>query len=362
MFFGCRAKSYTEDVQQDIDARNLVQFPVLNKESFIDLIIDLFAKGNDDNIKLEIVEGTSHDLPKTLRHWSHKNHPLILLQEAQTNDELICNGCIQPITGFHQNIYYACIGCNYFLHKFCAELPGKLAAGAFSRHSEHPLVLYHNINKFYIVKCNACGLLTNGFFYQCVECDIRFDMVCCFLPNSIKHESHHHPLNYSAPSKSLICDACGYVRIGVELFKCESSSCSGYQIHKSCVLYPSQLRHRWDPHPISLIYPPFFHQGQIYCEICEEEINPNNWLYHCRECDQSFHTDCIRPYHNAKVGDEVIVDLHEHALTYVHKRKRLYPRPFMCSVCSQDLGTVRTVFECANCDILICRACVCSKM
>lgn len=94
-------------------------------------------------------------------------------------------------------------------------------------------------------------------------------------------------------------------------FGCET--CGKFHIHRICALFPSRIRHRWDPHAIP------FYQG---CEICEEEINPKLWLYHCRECDQSFHTNCLRPLHNVKLGGTLLeVEIHPHTLTFVLKKK-----------------------------------------
>lgn len=271
---------------------------------------------------------------------------------------LICNGCIQPISSAHP-IFYGCHQCNFYLHKFCSELPSKLPAGALSRHSEHPLLLYRKREKYRSVKCASCGFYTNGFYFCCDKCNIQFDIRCCFLPNKIKHESHNHPLLNSPPSNSL-CSTCGGAYTDTELFKCESSSCSGFQIHKRCALLPSTMRHRWDPHLIYLTYPPFFHEGQIYCEICEEEMNPNYWLYHCRQCDQSFHTYCLCPFNNVKFGDKLVaVGLHRHSLTFVRRRQIDYGRPLSCCNCGKgNLDKTSFIFECASCDILFCVSCV----
>ncbi|GKD38940.1 C1-like protein, partial [Tanacetum coccineum] len=49
-------------------------------------------------------------------------------------------------------------------------------------------------------------------------------------------------------------------------------------------------------HEIPLTYPPVDdHPEDFYCDICEEEMDPNFPLYHCQKCKyrNSFHLDCI---------------------------------------------------------------------
>lgn len=291
----------------------------------------------------------------------------MLLEQVETskNDDqtLICNACIKPISATYS--FYACMKCNYFLHKFCFDLPGMLPVGVYSIHPKHPLHLFHISDKYSFVKCASCGLLTNGFYYRCKKCDIRFDINCCFLPNKMKHKSHKHPLVKSGPSGSP-CFACNWIWTDSDIFECENTSCRfSCRIHTKCLSLPSTIRHRWDPHPISLIYPPFDYEGVIYCEICEELVNANYWFYHCRECDQSFHTECLRPLHNVKVGDRVDVDvaLHPHTMTLVYKRRNDYCHPLECCNChNKDLDKFTPLFECANCDIVACVVCVSSNL
>ncbi|MFS7949517.1 hypothetical protein Hanom_Chr06g00572511 [Helianthus anomalus] len=34
------------------------------------------------------------------------------------------------------------------------------------------------------------------------------------------------------------------------------------------------------------------HEGDYYCEVCEEKNNPNDAFYRCHECVPSMHTTC----------------------------------------------------------------------
>ncbi|KAM0020447.1 putative kinase C-like, phorbol ester/diacylglycerol-binding protein [Helianthus debilis subsp. tardiflorus] len=79
-----------------------------------------------------------------------------------------------------------------------------------------------------------------------------------------------------------------------------------FHLHAGCAfLLPETIRHRYDKHPLSLAYSPIEnHVDDYFCEVCEEELNPNACFYHCHECVQSIHTTCAplipqsKPYLN----------------------------------------------------------------
>lgn len=249
-------------------------------------------------------------------HESHREHALLLLEEFdqsfKNNDdaEILCDGCVKPVSTAHP--FYGCIGCNFFLHEVCAELPPELPVGECPCHPEHSLSKHRVDNFFNCVQCATCNLSTNGFYFRCETCEITVDTGCAFLPTKIKHKSHKHPLVQHA-SECFLCKACDRFIFSKMEFMCET--CNSFRIHIDCAQYPSRVRHRWDPHLVPLKYPPFFCQGIIYCEICEEEVDPKLWLYHCGECDQSFHTYCLNPPHNVKLGSTLlVVDIHPHIL------------------------------------------------
>ncbi|CAL5395361.1 unnamed protein product [Camellia sinensis] len=56
---------------------------------------------------------------------------------------------------------------------------------------------------------------------------------------------------------------------------------------------PRTVSHRFDKHPLSLLY--FGYQDEYYCEICEGEVNPFCWFYHCDDGNWSLHKECIHP-------------------------------------------------------------------
>nr|GEW33325.1 hypothetical protein [Tanacetum cinerariifolium] len=64
---------------------------------------------------------------------------------------------------------------------------------------------------------------------------------------------------------------------------------------------PLSLAHRYcKGREIPLTYPPVEdHPADFYCDICEEEMDPNLLLYHWQKCKyrNSFHLDCISRNH-----------------------------------------------------------------
>ncbi|KAM0020448.1 putative chromatin regulator PHD family [Helianthus debilis subsp. tardiflorus] len=128
-----------------------------------------------------------------------------------------------------------------------------------------------------------------------------------------------------------------------------SFSCTlcGFHLHVGCaLLLPEAIRHRYDKHPLSLAYSPVEnHEGDYFCEVCEEELNPNAWFYHCHECVQSIHTTCApmlipqgKPYLNGGLK----------VLQGQEKKRRVYKPEYHPRPLSFLYGT-RGVGDCAKC-------------
>lgn len=292
-----------------------------------------------------------------ITYWAHKDHPLILFDEHKRNntnevkrmeDQMICNACVSPIVS---SSFYGCAECNFFIHRFCVELPEELHHPS---HPEHKLVRGQFLEPYNYFECNFCKKCCNGIFFYCETCTFYIDIGCASLPNKIKHEAHKHPLNQLKISR---CSGSENKFFGLG-FGCEKCN---YYLDNNHTFMPGTVRHRWDPHPIPLTYPPVKnHPDLFYCEIWEEEINTNFWLYFCRECDQSFHTSCIRPddsYSNIKYGATIKVDnMHPHGLTFAPNKKQ----QAMCGSCGEDIDDGEPVLECATCTFLLTVECACS--
>ncbi|XP_017217805.1 uncharacterized protein LOC108195353 isoform X2 [Daucus carota subsp. sativus] len=362
-----RNKDEADDIDNESD---LLQFPLPSQESMFDLIVTQCAKSQID-LKDEgencVTMSTAPNDPHIIeKHWSHEIHPLQqLLCTVSENDEddndgrrtLICNGCIQPITVSHPS-YYACIQCGFFLHSFCAtKLPQKLPVGASHFHPNHSLLLQKPGKFYYDVLCESCYLVTNGFYYHCQTCDINIDIRCAFLPTRIKHKSHkHHSLVQRFSSNSRCCVSGSTIENDM-VYACET--CSNFQMKKYCIFFPSSAKHKYETHPLTLRYPPFFYEGVFYCEICEERVNNQELLYHCSESEHSFHRYCLGVISNMKLGGSIKVFIMDkpHTLALVIKNLTRNKSTDTCSQCLTHFSLPECFLECDGCGILACAGC-----
>ncbi|XP_017240615.1 uncharacterized protein LOC108213342 isoform X1 [Daucus carota subsp. sativus] len=364
-------KDEADDSDNESD---LVQFPLPSRESMFDIIVAQCGK-----LKVDFQgKGENSDTITTIpndpfiieKHWSHKKHPLQQLKftisqncdddSDDDNEVLICNGCIQPITVSHPS-YYGCIQCDFFLHSFCAtKLPQKLPVGASHFHPNHSLLLQMK-DKFYdFVVCGVCNYSTNGFYYHCQTCDIYVDIRCAFLPSRIKHKSHNHHSLVQRPFFNSRCSISGlkFTTKNDMAYACES--CSNFQIHLKCVFLPSSLEHKYEIHPITLRYPPFFYEGVFYCESCEERVNNQELLYHCTESEHSYHFYCGFWLNTIKLGAgtiKVLIADKPHTLALVLKRSTRKKSACSCSHCSTTFLLPRFFYECDGCGFLACSNC-----
>ncbi|WOG90371.1 hypothetical protein DCAR_0209615 [Daucus carota subsp. sativus] len=369
------ALNETEAASSDNDP-DLIEFPLHSEEALFDLITTQCSKfrvdfeGEDKDATMISTEPNDPHIIE--QHWSHPYHPLQLKSIISENDNnnnndddddddarvLICDGCIQPITVTHPS-YYACLQCGFFLHSVCAtRLPKELPTGVSSFHPLHSLTLAKRPKFYEGVQCGFCGCDTNGFFYECEDCDIKIDLCCAFLPARIKYKSHkHHPL-VLRPLSSYVCSVSRFViSMGME-YGCEI--CSNFRVGIFSVSFPSTMKHKYDDHPVTLRYPPFFYEGVFYCELCEEQVNNQGWLYHRGHSDHSFHSDCLLFWHRMKLGGTIRLDINDetHTLAYALKRNVRKNSPlYICGNCG-DGYAYGLFFECDGCGFLICIECV----
>ncbi|KAM0060135.1 hypothetical protein Hdeb2414_s0004g00120821 [Helianthus debilis subsp. tardiflorus] len=258
---------------EDAEYPNLLHLPF--PDSSYSLLKHLFFK--EDGLEV------------TKTHISH-HHPLILDDARPTSSriksisyhnpmkriQLLCDGCLRPIMS---GPVYMCANeeehCNFVLHEWCSRLPTELKD---SPHQPHALIFRSKIlEKFFgVFNCGLCELPCNGFAYCCATCGYYIDVNCAFLPKEITHNSHPNHL-LSLEGDSFICQTCDKFRIPLN----------------NALLIPEKTTHMCDKHPMELSYFPIEnHKSEYFCEICEEELNPEWTFYHCRECKQSIHPAC----------------------------------------------------------------------
>ncbi|KAL7586302.1 hypothetical protein Lser_V15G38025 [Lactuca serriola] len=369
----CRGK-ICKNFKND-DHPNLLRCPFPD-ESY-NLVKHHFIKNHKDFV---VLEENNHGEP--LNHDTH-NHPLVLVDKQTSLNknsillhnplkkiQLLCNGCVKPITEIP---FYKCLedvlDCGFVLHKWCARLPPKIED--HPGHPSHTLFLMpNNITTTEMVRvfeCKICMLPSNGFSYGCRTCEYYVDVNCAFLPKEITHEAHpdHLLSRIDASSTSSLsktaCNGCGCYLTNCIAFCCHS--CNFYLDTECAFMLPGLIRHKYDKHPLTLRYNPVEnHPGDYFCEICEEEFNPESWFYHCGSSVQSMHTACapliiqceqavytrykisIFYFANVKFGGTFKIKDHPHRLTFTqgiecHGR---------CNHCGEELQ-YRMIFNCLKC-------------
>nr|XP_043638627.1 uncharacterized protein LOC122609746 [Erigeron canadensis] len=228
---------------------------------------------------------------------SSRTNNVVSCHNPMTKIELLCNGCVRPITSMP---FYKCANedenCNFVLHEWCTRVPMELKD--YPDHPQHPLKFHPNVpdKRFSIFYCRVCDLWGNGFAYSCVQCDYHIDVKCGFIPEKITHQAHpNHVLSrvqekvHYHPNKCRLCLEGSYW----DPFSFLCHTCNVF-IHVNCaLLLPREIRHKCDKHPLSLSYFPVEnHKGEYYCEVCEEEFDPQRCFHHCYECVQSIHSTC----------------------------------------------------------------------
>ncbi|KAF2293900.1 hypothetical protein GH714_005554 [Hevea brasiliensis] len=162
-----------------------------------------------------------------IQHFLHEH--TLKLYENSDFDDLDCSGCGNSLSGQT----YGCLGCEFFLHKYCAKLPQEM------QHFFHPCTLFLTIG-FYM--CNGCYSHHTGTLgYRCKKCDFDLDVDCARHPtmisegdgDQIQHYSHRHPLKFLATmgDNEALCQICGKL-CSETAYNC--SQCNFY-LHKSCM-------------------------------------------------------------------------------------------------------------------------------
>ncbi|XP_027181716.1 uncharacterized protein LOC113780098 [Coffea eugenioides] len=299
---------------------------------------------------------------------SHGKHPLVLSEKVQNLDEiksttsddqeeakalLVCDVCIEPICSSDDLHYYACVECGYFVHLTCSNLPPELHV---PKHPQHPFSLRYTRNAVGLFRCGACRRATNAACYYCEPCELSICIKCAsasMMTSSVKHAGHKKHLLTPFQSSNP-CTACGDTYRGGFGFTCED--CHFYVCY-DCALLPPTTTQRWDKHPLHLIYPPYFeHLEEFYCMLCKKEINPNHWMYHCRECDYSLHPLCVPQlglFRCVKFGRSLSVNNHSHPLTHVAEAKY----KSFCESCDNKRLDWGPAFECDFCRFYLCLKC-----
>ena len=278
-----------------------------------------------------------NEIPLKTKHFSHE-HDLKLTDELENYE--ICDGCIRPIFP----PFYKCAQCSFFLHKSCVELPHE---------KKHPLdthMLTLTSNRPMLALCGTCNLFTNGFTYQCRQCNLELDVSCSLIPEKLTHVGHEHSLILSSTTMDESCSACNYK---MKIFRC--TKCE-FTLDFGCASLPLTVKHRQHEHLFTLRYSAEDNSGEYYCDICEEERDSKFWFYYCDECSFPAHPKCIfgefldskyRDCRNIKFGSTYTSKIHQHPLTLARKTMD----HDVCDKCGKFCNEV--AYECATCNSII---------
>ncbi|XP_039054822.1 uncharacterized protein LOC120197316 [Hibiscus syriacus] len=311
------------------------------------------ASCESQNLITDVVEQMrigEHMVAVEIKHTYH-DHNLILIFSGEIKDDSQCDGCMRLIS----TPFYSCEQCKFFLHKHCAELPRE------RRHPfhNHLLTLSNSNSRGNYSICYACWRPYHGFSYQCNYKDcgsfFRCDVRCILLSDTLKHPSHEHSLFliHDFPTKcsgslEVIFEDCIAYRC---MKRCD------FTLDIRCVKLPLTARYKYDRHSLTLTYSDNSSPSQHYCDLCENERDPNDWFYYCADCDNSLHFVCVLgdPLF-MKLGSKVKLSCHQHPLTVV---KNIW-NCRRCKVCS-SLRSGPTL-ECRESECNFNIHCECSRL
>ena len=303
-----------------------------------DLELDQFVYLATYKVKKTTVGEDGIEIATEIEYFSHE-HDLKYTYEILNNEK--CNGCVQAILP----PFYSCAKCSFFLHKSCVDLPRT------KRHPlhQHPLTLFlkkpYRRKSFYCIVCSEC---CNGFNYRCEVCDFELDVQCFLMWDIHTHESHKHQLILSNTGYRQSCSGCGSKSLLV--FKCIICE---FALDFNCITLPHTTRYKQHEHPFTLSYIAEDNSGEYYCDICEEERDPNHWFYYCLDCSYPTHPKCILgKYPKYKFESVYTFSCHPHPLTFVEEPKDHPP----CDAC--DDPCEEYIYQCVQCNFNVHCFCI----
>ncbi|KAL1166499.1 hypothetical protein V6Z11_A06G200400 [Gossypium hirsutum] len=231
---------------------------------------ELYEKSIQSSI-ISVIEVNEAGEATKIEHFSHQ-HCLVLTDKIDEEIDRKCDGCMLSIS----TLFYYCSECPFFLHKTCAELPS--IKFHWFRHAEATLIF-----EDYLL-CFLCRQHFSGFVYQLREWFICIR--CAKVADTIECEGHQHFLFYDFKCREK-CNGCGN-DCWHGAFRC--GKCR-FALDFRCLTLPHSALHKIDEHMLNLTYDD--DKEQCYCNICEQERDPNFWYYSCSICNTSAHPKCV---------------------------------------------------------------------
>ncbi|GLT41189.1 hypothetical protein SLA2020_152720 [Shorea laevis] len=312
-----------------------------NYFAHVNCAIDKDLLEEEEESQLSVSDDSTGDIscaftviePGEIKHFAHEHN--LIFSDRGIKDGQSCEGCMRPIA----TSFYYCEDCDFFIHEGCARLLKKV------RHwtSKYSMELL-----FYVIfRCTYCWLWNSGFGYKCDKYNRTMCIRCHEILDSCTVDRHEHPLFFDHKYKGN-CHGCGYDFNFTGSFRCKDKKCK-FAIDYKCLVLPNTARYKYDDnHPLTLTFHDDHHQSQCYCDICEEDRDPNRWFYHCADCDVSAHPDCVlrqSPY--VKLGKPFrFANYRQHPVTFV----KIDFNPPKCNECDKpcrdELAIQCTVSDC----------------
>ncbi|KAK8285158.1 hypothetical protein V6Z12_D08G206000 [Gossypium hirsutum] len=255
-----------------------------------------------------------------IQHFLHC-HLLWLLGVSQ-DDQLGCRGCCKRITGS----IYVCFGCDFYLHRSCAKLPGEI------RDLFHPCPLLLTILDYEYI-CNACFKTDSGLSNRCKRCE--FDMhvegtqrATIETEELIQHFTHWHPLKLLAPNNHLEVGCAIYNKLcfasAFDSFAYGCQDCNFF-VHHSCMInIPRQIIHFFHPScPLVLL-------TDVPCQYEGFDEASSGLAFHCGKIQNA---------------DKIQHSPHEHPPA-LHESKE-FDTEVRCKACGEH-GLLAPCFACSK--------------
>ncbi|XP_062076898.1 uncharacterized protein LOC133781826 [Humulus lupulus] len=237
--------------------------------------------------------------------FSCHQHPMPLVVEHEDGEDIIlgkkCIACQLPCS----YPAYSCTihSCLNFFHKSCVDKLSQKIQHPF--HSHKSLIL--QISK--LQSCDLCYKKDCRLVFSCHEigCTFKVCTECAFLDSIIvRCRSHDHLLCLveGAYFDNIKCDACqkSYKELNNHatseihltrsfLFRCMECD---FNLHFICGPLPSTIKFNYHIHSLTLLDPIYEDNcHEYYCDVCEEERNPDFRVYSCSNCRYEAHIHCL---------------------------------------------------------------------
>ncbi|KAG4134940.1 hypothetical protein ERO13_D08G186266v2 [Gossypium hirsutum] len=180
------------------------------------------------------------------------------------------------------------ISCDFFIHTSCAELPKDIH---HPFHLQHPLSLTYLPLQLHGADCSSCNKPLDGFLlaYRCDGCNFNLHKDCAEFKPSFKHGNYLHALTLCDKRPSLFhCTVC-HKRVNKIFLRCFHRKQLTHKWHIDCLsLTQSPLEFE-----LNRLEDADNSDDEFYCDVCEEKREKKDSVYYCAECKFIAEVGCV---------------------------------------------------------------------